>query len=59
MTNGHHGEVTAENWKQLAIGQTGSEVLRRRRLRARAPGVDGCRCDPRLRGGKARALHGA
>lgn len=28
MTNGHHGEVTAENWKQLAIGQTGSEVLR-------------------------------
>ncbi|EJY6033090.1 DUF2213 domain-containing protein [Pseudomonas aeruginosa] len=28
MTNGHHGEVTAENWKKLAIGQTGSEVLR-------------------------------
>ncbi|HCG0250533.1 DUF2213 domain-containing protein [Pseudomonas aeruginosa] len=28
MTNGHHGDVNAENWKQLAIGQTGAEVLR-------------------------------
>ena len=28
MTNDHHGQVTAENWKQLAIGQTGADVLR-------------------------------
>ncbi|MCO7546164.1 DUF2213 domain-containing protein [Stutzerimonas nitrititolerans] len=28
MTNDHHGDVNAGNWKQLAVGQTGSEVLR-------------------------------
>jgi len=28
MTNGHHGDVNAANWKQLAVGQTGAEVLR-------------------------------
>jgi hypothetical protein len=28
MTNDHHGEVNADNWKELAVGNTGAEVLR-------------------------------
>lgn len=28
MTNDHHGEVNAENWKQLAVGGTGAEIMR-------------------------------
>lgn len=28
MTNDHHGDVNADNWRGLAVGQTGSEVLR-------------------------------
>ncbi|MBW9246929.1 DUF2213 domain-containing protein [Pseudomonas paracarnis] len=28
MTNDHHGDVNSDNWKELAVGQTGAEVLR-------------------------------
>lgn len=28
MTNDHKGEITADNWKQYAIGNTGGEVVR-------------------------------